>query len=281
MPYFASPSPTPTGGGGSTRDYDTQERSTQEQSTQERSRDELLDRIEELEAELANLREISKRREGGESRSHSSRVYSPTHTGDDGYDMQTHQRVAVLVDVQNMYYAARNLYSSKLEFSKLLQHISRGRMLTRALAYIVERPGMEQEKFVEVLRRNGYEVRKKMLIERSDGSQKGDWDLGIALDAVALADKVDTIVLVTGDGDFVTLIHHLNSRGVRVEVASFPETTALELIRSSNFYHRLNQRVLLPSGQFTPEDSSPNRSRRNHRADPAEAEDYSDDDFSL
>lgn len=176
--------------------------------------------------------------------------YTPTHTHEDGYDVITHQRVAILIDVQNMYYAARNLHNSKLEFAKLLSVLSRQRQLARAIAYIVERPGMEQDKFVEVLRRSGYEVRKKLLIERSDGSQKGDWDLGIALDAVALADKVDAVILVSGDGDFVSLVHFLHTRGIRVEVASFPETTALELIRACDYYHRLNERVLMPTGQF-------------------------------
>ncbi|MGE3165512.1 MAG: NYN domain-containing protein [Planctomycetota bacterium] len=228
--------------------------------------------------------------------------YPPTHGHSDGFDVLTHQRVAVLIDVQNMYYAARNLHNSKLEFSKLLSFLSRRRMLARAIAYIVERPGMEQDKFVEVLRRNGYEVRKKVLIERSDGSQKGDWDLGMSLDAVALADKVDVVILVTGDGDFVSLTHYLHSRGVRVEVASFPETTALELIRACDYYHRLNERVLLTGGQFAPPadaDDKPTHStrsrdeesgssgdasrrpRENSRADRAPISNLEDDDFEL
>ncbi len=221
------------------------------------SQADLLARAEELEETIETMRrrhqiELRRGLEGGgnSAPNHALGTGSPTHSHPDGYDAITYQRVAVLIDVQNMYYAARNLYNSKLEFSKLLTTLVRGRILTRAIAYIVERPGMEQEKFVEVLRRNGYEVRKKILIERSDGSQKGDWDLGIALDAIALSDKVDVVVLVTGDGDFVTLVHFLSHRGLRVEVASFPETTALELIRSSVYYHRLNERVLLPGGQF-------------------------------
>ncbi|MEM7164643.1 MAG: NYN domain-containing protein [Planctomycetota bacterium] len=206
-------------------------------------------------------------------------LYTPVHSAADGYDVLTQQRVAVLVDVQNMYYAARNLHNSKLEFSKLLRFASRNRRLTRALAYIVERPGMEQDKFVEVLRRNGFEVRKKVLIERSDGSQKGDWDLGIALDAVALSDKVDVVVLVTGDGDFVTLVHFLHSRGIRVEVASFPETTALELIRSCDYYHRLNDRVLLPTGQFPAtddKDRAPDRRESGERREAPERRESSE-----
>ena len=238
---------------------------------------------------------------GQESRS----AHSPTHTWEDGYDVVTDQRVAVFVDVQNMYYAARNLYNSKLEFSKLLRFLGRGRQLCRALAYIVERPGMEQDKFIEVLKRNGYEVHKKVLIERADGSQKGDWDLGIALDAVALADRVDAAVLVTGDGDFTTLCSFLRTRGVRVEVASFPESTAAELMKACDHFHRLDEKVLLPGAQFQnppeadrgeprerpasrdrevdegeEEEPTQNRGRRKRARGPLD-DDLSEDDFGL
>ncbi len=265
----------------------------------ELSQDELVARVRELETKIENTRrrhEIEMRR-GGDGEPRFGGPFAGTHTTEDGYDLPSYQRVAVLVDVQNMYYAARNLYNSKLEFSRLLVTLNRGRNLVRAIAYIVERPGMEQEKFVEVLRRNGFEVRKKILIERSDGSQKGDWDLGMALDAISMADKVDAVVLVTGDGDFVTLVHYLHSKGIRVEVASFPETTALELIRSCNYYHRLNERVLLPSGQFTPPPAHeggpppeaaeergalPPRSPRSARTPRAPVQEFADDeDFSL
>lgn len=263
--------------------------------TRSLSPDELKQRVLDLEEQLESMRqrhqvEIRRSMETVErlqkDSGKESAKYQASHSHPDGYDVLTHQRVAVLVDVQNMYYAARNLYNSKLEFAKLLQFLTRNRMLTRALAYIVERPGMEQEKFVEVLRRNGFEVRKKVLIERSDGSQKGDWDLGIALDAVALADKTDVVILVTGDGDFVTLVHFLHSRGVRVEVGSFPETTALELIRSCDYYHRLNEKVLLPTGQFAPnqdgnetEPADKPTPRRPERTELNQLDD--DDDFQL
>ena len=282
------------------------EESSQEVDLKDLSPDALVARVGELEDQVESSRrrhQIEMRRgmeavERLQKQAGAPQCFTPTHNHDDGYDVITHQRVSVLVDVQNMYYAARNLYNSKLEFSKLLNTLVRGRALTRALAYIVERPGMEQEKFVEVLRRNGFEVRKKLLIERSDGSQKGDWDLGIALDAIALADRVDVVILVTGDGDFVALVHYLHSRGLRVEVASFPETTALELIRCCNHYHRLNERVLLPTGQFnllpgdnSGSESSPSPSRREGGPRPGrspvddmeleEQEDEEDDDFNL
>lgn len=240
-------SPQAGGGGGST-------------SEEEVNIEALQARIQELEESLelerkqfrAEMRKgqdaVDKMRKA--TPSGNERAAAPTHTWDDGYDVVTRQRVAVFVDVQNMYYAARNLYNSKLEFAKLLRFLGRGRELCRALAYIVERPGMEQDKFIEVLRRNGYEVHKKVLIERADGSQKGDWDLGIALDAISLADRVDAAVLVTGDGDFTTLCTYLRNRGVRVEVASFPESTAVELMKTCDHFHRLDERILLPGAQF-------------------------------
>lgn len=170
----------------------------------------------------------------------------------DGHELSATQRVAIFVDVQNMYYAARNLFQSKLEFSKLLRHLVRGRNLARALAYIVERPGMEQNKFIEVLRRNGYEVRKRVVGERNDSSNRGDWNIGIALDALALANKIDVAILVTGDGDFVPLVEKLAMDGVRVEIASFRETTSADLYHAADQVHVLDEGVLLSGTHFQP-----------------------------
>lgn len=212
--------------------------------------DELIDRVHDLEDEVEQLertRDIEKRRKRDATPAPRS---GSTHTDVDGYDVASDQRVAILVDVQNMYYAARNIHNSKLEFSRLLEYLARGRPLARAIAYVIERPGMEQDKFVEVLKRNGYEVRKKILVERSDGTQKGDWDLGIALEAAEIAPRVDAVCLVSGDGDFLELVDYLVARGVRAEVASFPETTATDLIKAASYYHKLDERVCLPKGQF-------------------------------
>lgn len=212
--------------------------------------DELIDRVHDLEDEIEQLerkRDIEQRRKRDST---PTARPSSTHTDSDGYDVASDQRVAILVDVQNMYYAARNIHNSKLEFSRLLEFLARGRPLARAIAYVIERPGMEQDKFVEVLKRNGYEVRKKILVERSDGSQKGDWDLGLALEAAEIATRVDALCLVSGDGDFLELVEYLVARGVRAEVASFPETTATDLIKAASYYHRLDERVCLPKGQF-------------------------------
>jgi len=155
------------------------------------------------------------------------------------------QRVAVLVDVQNMYYSAKKIYNSKISFRKLLPVLLRSRKLIRAVAYTVEKEGADQEKFYEVLRRSGFEIKWRELIVRSDGSRKGDWDMGIAIDAISLADKVDVIVLVTGDGDFVALVNMLRGRGVRVEVASFRESTADNLMLAANDHFNIDGRMLV------------------------------------
>jgi uncharacterized LabA/DUF88 family protein len=206
----------------------------------------------------------------------------------DGHELSPHQRVGIFVDVQNMYYAARNIFQSKLEFSKLLKHLLRGRVLARAMAYIVERPGMEQDKFIEVLRRNGYEVRKRVVGERNDSTNRGDWNIGITLDAVSLASKIDVAILVTGDGDFVPLVERLAIDGVRVEIASFRETTSSELFHAADQMHFLDERVLLSGTHFQPAEDEeeeeekelvPSRSRRPLRRarGPAE-EDFDDED---
>ncbi|MDE0961231.1 MAG: NYN domain-containing protein [Planctomycetota bacterium] len=170
----------------------------------------------------------------------------------DGHDLSPHQRVAIFVDVQNMYYAARNIFQSKLEFSKLLRHLLRGRVLARAMAYIVERPGMEQDKFIEVLRRNGYEVRKRVVGDRNDSTNRGDWNIGITLDVLSLSSKIDVAILVTGDGDFVPLVDRLSMEGVRVEIASFRETTSSDLLHTADQMHFLDERVLLTGTHFQP-----------------------------
>lgn len=173
----------------------------------------------------------------------------------DGHDLSRQQRVAIFVDVQNMYYAARNLYQSKLEFATLLKHLVSKRVLQRALAYVVERPGMEQNKFIEVLRRNGYEVRKRVVGDRSDPTSSGDWNIGITLDALAISPRTDVCILVTGDGDFVPLVEKLRNDGVRVEIASFRDTTSNDLYQCADQVHHLDERVLLSGNQFQPNDS--------------------------
>lgn len=156
-----------------------------------------------------------------------------------------HQRVAVFVDVQNMYYSAKYQYNGKVNFDKLLDETVRGRRLIRAIAYLVQTEDIDQSKFEDFLYSLGYEVKNKQLRTRPDGSAKGDWDMGIAIDAIAVGERVDTVCLVSGDGDFVDLVEMLKGNGVRVEVYSFPTSTADELKESATEYYGMAENYLL------------------------------------
>lgn len=156
-----------------------------------------------------------------------------------------YQRVGVLVDVQNMFYSAKNIRGGKLNFSKLISKAVRGRQLIRAISYVVDNPDIDQTGFIGMLKNNGYEIKSKALRLRADGSSKADWDMGMAIDAIALADKLDIIVIVSGDGDFIDLVHYLQSRGVFVEAISFPQSTNEDLIEAVDHYIPVDEQMLL------------------------------------
>ena len=139
------------------------------------------------------------------------------------------QRVGVFVDVQNMYYSAKNLYNSKVDFKKVLDAAVMNRNLIRASAYVIKADTPDEENFFEALRKIGYEVKIKELKEFYGGQKKGDWDLGMTVDMVQQAKKLDTVILVTGDGDFAVLVDHLRAMGTRVEVMSFGSSSAKEI----------------------------------------------------
>ena len=128
-----------------------------------------------------------------------------------------HQRLAIFVDVQNMFYSAKALYQKKLDYEQLLRKIVGGRELVRAIAYIVQTPEVDQKGFIHLLHQVGFEVKSRELKVRPDGSAKGDWDMGIAIDSISIAERVDVVALVSGDGDFCDLVRHLKARGVRCE----------------------------------------------------------------
>ena len=137
------------------------------------------------------------------------------------------QRVGVFVDVQNMYYSARFVYNSHVNFKAILQDAVQGRTLVRALAYVIRTEDINKEKFFDALAHMGFEVRAKDLQIFYGGAKKGDWDIGIAMDAIELAPRLDTIVIVSGDGDFVPLIEHLKrALGCRVEVVAFGKSAS-------------------------------------------------------
>lgn len=155
------------------------------------------------------------------------------------------QRVGVFVDVQNLFYSARALHQGKMNFKKLLESIVAGRELARAIAYIVQKQDIDQGAFIDALKRLGYEIKTKELRMRLDGTAKGDWDMGIAIDALAMASKLDVVVLVSGDGDFVPLVEMLKAQGCKVEVVSFEKSTSVDLIKSSTEYIAIEKSWLL------------------------------------
>lgn len=141
------------------------------------------------------------------------------------------ERVGVFVDVQNMFYAAKDKYGARLDYTKLLDMALGDRLLVAAIAYVVQMPDVDQTSFINFLEHNGYQVRTKDLKLRMDGSAKGDWDMGIAIDIVAMLNDLDVVVLASGDGDFCALLEMVKEKGCRVEVTAFPHNTSVDLQR--------------------------------------------------
>ncbi|KAB1194674.1 NYN domain-containing protein [Haloferax sp. MBLA0076] len=152
------------------------------------------------------------------------------------------QRVAILADAQNLYHTAQSLYSRNIDYSSLLEKATADRALTRAIAYVIRADSPDEERFFDALIDIGFETKIKDIKTFGDGSKKADWDLGMALDAVSLANHVDTIVICSGDGDFERLCSHLRHEGVRVEVMSFKESTADELVEAADAFIDLSER---------------------------------------
>lgn len=157
------------------------------------------------------------------------------------------ERVALFIDVQNMWYAARQQHgiSARVDFEKLMQAAVSDRRLIRAYAYVIQTPEVDQSGFVTMLEQFSYEVKRKDLRRRSDGSAKGDWDMEMAIDMIRIAEKVDVVILASGDGDFVSLIQLLKELGPRVEVFSFPHNTARDLMETADQYHTIDASLLI------------------------------------
>lgn len=140
------------------------------------------------------------------------------------------QRVGIFVDVQNLYYSAKNLYQGRVNFEELKLRAVEERKLIRSIAYVISADNSDENKFFDVLGYMGYEVRQKELQNYWGGKSKGDWDVGLTIDAVKMADKLDVVVLVTGDGDYVPLVEYLQFKGILVEVIAFGRTASGKLI---------------------------------------------------
>ena len=139
------------------------------------------------------------------------------------------QRVGVFVDVSNMYHSAKNLYGANVNFANILEEAVAGRKLIRAIAYVIRSQTQEEEGFFGALEKQGFEVKQKDLQVFVTGEKKGDWDVGLAVDAIKFIGKLDVIVLVTGDGDHIPLVEYLRGNGCIVEALAFGKTTSGKL----------------------------------------------------
>lgn len=166
------------------------------------------------------------------------------------------QRVAVLIDTQNMYHSAKHLYDAKLNFPGIVRAATEDRQLVRAIAYVAKSKTGEELSFFEALVGGGIELRVKEVLEFSSGVKKADWDVGMAIDAVKLADKVDAMILITGDGDFVPCVEYLQAKGVVVEVIAFGASTSSELKGACDLFidisEEADQFLIRSSGRHNP-----------------------------
>ncbi|MDO8240599.1 MAG: NYN domain-containing protein [Candidatus Moranbacteria bacterium] len=141
------------------------------------------------------------------------------------------QRVGVLVDIQNLYYSAKVLHKKKANFGALLTAGVDDRKLIRAIAYGIKTLEGQEEKFFEALGKQGFEVKTKDLQIFPGGAKKGDWDVGITVDAIKMSKSLDVIILMSGDGDYIPLVKYIQSTtGCRVEVMAFLESTSSKLV---------------------------------------------------
>lgn len=156
------------------------------------------------------------------------------------------EKVSIFADVQNIYYTTLEAYNAHFDYNAFWSRVTRNRSVVKAIAYAVDRKDQKQKQFQNILRGIGFEVKLKPFIQRSDGSAKGDWDVGITLDILEYAKISDVVVLVSGDGDFDLLVEKVRKDpGVRVEVYGVPELTASSLIKSATRYYPVGKDLLL------------------------------------
>ncbi len=136
------------------------------------------------------------------------------------------QRVAVFIDTQNLYHSAKNLYKAKVNFANVVKAAVGNRQLIRAISYVVNTESGEEQPFFEALEKSGIEVKTKDLQIFFGGAKKADWDVGMAVDAIKHSEKVDAIILATGDGDFVPLVEYVKNQGCQVEGISFGRSSS-------------------------------------------------------
>jgi uncharacterized LabA/DUF88 family protein len=151
------------------------------------------------------------------------------------------QRVGIFIDAQNLYHSAKNLYKRKVNFGEVVKEALTGRVLIRAIAYVITSEAGDEKGFFDALKKMGIETKTKDLQIFAGGSKKADWDVGMAIDAVKLAPKLDAIVLLTGDGDFIPLVEYLQvNEGCQVEVVSFGRSSSAKLIEKADDFFDLD-----------------------------------------
>jgi uncharacterized LabA/DUF88 family protein len=151
------------------------------------------------------------------------------------------QRVGVFIDTQNLYHSGKNLYNAKVNFGNILKEAVEDRNLIRAIAYVITTEAGDERAFFDALTKVGIETRTKDLQIFAGGSKKADWDVGLAVDAIHMSTKLDTVILMTGDGDFVPLVKYLQNHGCQVEVVSFGKSTSAKLIEAADDFYDLDQ----------------------------------------
>ncbi len=152
------------------------------------------------------------------------------------------QRVAVLIDVSNLYHSAKNLYKARVNFKEVLKKAVGPRKLIRAIAYVVRTETKEEKLFFDALSKSGLELKMKDLQIFPGGMKKGDWDVGISVDAIKFSNLVDAIVLVTGDGDYVPLVEYLRlNKGIQTEVIAFGKSASAKLIEAADDFVNLSE----------------------------------------
>ena len=161
------------------------------------------------------------------------------------------QRVGIFVDVQNMFYSAYDCFRGRLNYKRLVEAVGGNRQVVRSLAYAM-RDGNNQNPFFTMLREVGFELRTKEPRVRPDGTRKGGWDIGIAVEALTVAPKLDVVVLVSGDGDFLDLVHALKARGVRVEVYAFERNCGRDLRDAADLFVPIGEEMIFREAHMEP-----------------------------
>jgi len=156
------------------------------------------------------------------------------------------KKIAIFADVQNIYYTTRQAYGKQFNYRKLWKKIEQQGEIVCAFAYAIDRGDPQQQKFQDVLRHLGFTVKLKPFISRSDGSAKGDWDVGITIDIMEAASQIDTVILLSGDGDFSILLDKVKQDyKVQTEAYGVPKLTAKALIDSCSCFHPIQSDLLL------------------------------------